>query len=112
MRLASALAFVTFATTATSRVDASNVYNANTSATITAINTYAGINQILFAISSLPNNPCSSPYLELSASLTDTNRQILLSRLLTAYTTKEIINIGYDSVTCGPNGYVWVARIG
>lgn len=96
-----------------SPIHAANTYNTNTAHRITHVLTYTYDATILFHAENMPAIPgCAGNYFVIpnDASL-DTRHQIL-SRLLIAYSTREIINIGYDGVTCGPGGYIMVHRVG
>ena len=55
---------------------------------------------------------CKSNYFVIPSSVPQNRREMLLSRLLTAYAMKEKVNIGYDnSVECA-NSYIKVHRVG
>lgn len=65
----------------------------------------------------LTNQPASHPgcdptYFVISENVPESRRQMLLSRLLSAYAMKENVNIGYDSKGDCAHGYIRVHRAG
>lgn len=92
---------------------AQNQYNKNSPHVITEILTYPYDKTILFRVKDMPNIPgCSPQYFEISANASYESRTQTLSRLLTAYTAKELVNIGYDGENCAPSSYILVYRVG
>lgn len=86
------------------------VYDSNTMGRITAVVTYVGSDDILFAVDPMPAGPCST-YFVVSGSTSTSSRQQVLSRLLTAYSSQESVVVGYDGTTCyGP--YFSAHRVG
>lgn len=97
---------------AASPAAADNSYNANTYGHLATVLTYTGDTTILFSFDKMPTVPnCEGSYFVIPADQ-GLARQQELSRLLTAYSTHEFINIGYDGQTCGPNGYILAYRVG
>lgn len=92
---------------------AANQYNSNTTHVVSEVLNYYADRTILFRSQNMPNIPnCSGQYFVIPAEGDDVARAQLYSRLLTAYASKESVNIGYDGVNCGPSGYIMVYRIG
>lgn len=91
---------------------ADNSYNTSSSGQLSEVLTYTSDTTILFAFPNMPKVPnCTGRYFVIPADQ-GLAREQELSRLLTAYTTHEFVNIGFDGQTCGPNGYILVYRVG
>ena len=92
----------------------SAVYNDNMTGTVSQIMTYADGDYIYFTLSNQPTShqACSPQYFVISEDVPYQRRQMLLSRLLAAYTTKDAINIGFDNSGDCVHGYIRVHRIG
>jgi hypothetical protein len=111
-RVGRALCALAFTALAASPAAADNSYNANIYGHLTTVLTYTGDTTILFSFDKMPTVPnCAGVYFVIPAD-EGLARQQELSRLLTAYTMHEFINIGYDGQTCGPGGYILVYRVG
>ena len=81
---------------------------------LTGVFVYTDGDYIYFTLSNQPKNhpKCKSNYFVIPSSVPQNRREMLLSRLLTAYAMKENVNIGYDnSVECA-DGYIKVHRVG
>ena len=90
-----------------------NTYNANSTHTITSILTYSTNRIILFSGSNMPNVAgCNNTYFVIPPEGDEVARSLVYSRLLTAYASKEPVNIGYDNKSCGYDGYIMAYRIG
>ena len=89
-------------------------YNANMQGVVTNVLTYAVDGRIFFRLSNQPSShpQCASDYFSIDASVPDTARSQLLSRLLVAYTTGEAITVGYDSQGDCSHSRIRVHRIG
>lgn len=90
-------------------------YNANFSGKVTAVLTYTYSTQILIRVEGQPTThpECTAlDYLVIDPNTPDNIRQLVLSRLLTAYTTGEVVNIGYDKDSSCVNGRIKVFRVG
>jgi hypothetical protein len=75
--------------------------------------TYTDELTVLFKVTNPPVVPnCNVSHFVVPASVPAENRQLILSRLLTARAGGETIYIGYDGQTCGPLGFVRVYRVG
>jgi len=89
-------------------------YNANIKGVIDDDYVYTDGNHIYFRFVNQPteHSVCKPNYFVLGADIPSDRLDRLLTRLLTAHTTKEEINIGYDnSVECA-RGYIKVHRVG
>lgn len=92
---------------------AQNSYNSNIRGRVDQLITYVGDATILFTIDPMPVTPqCGQRYFRIAPTLPLDQRQQLFSRLMTAYTTHEQINIGYDSQTCSQEDFIVVYRVG
>lgn len=82
--------------------------------TLTGVYVYTDGDYIYFRLNNQPTShpKCKSNYFVIPSTVPQNRREMLLSRLLTAYSMKEKVNIGYDnSVECA-NGYIKVHRVG
>lgn len=89
-------------------------YNDNLQGTLTGVYVYTDGDYIYFTLNNQPTShpKCKSNYFVIPSTVPQNRREMLLSRLLTAYSMKERVNIGYDnSVECA-NGYIKVHRVG
>lgn len=110
MRMALSIALAMFFS---AQAGAQNTYNNNQKYKIIEVITYTGDSTILFRPQTMPIIPgCVANYFIIPPNFPLESRQQALSRLLTAYTTNELINIGFDGQVCGPNGHVLAYRIG
>lgn len=89
-------------------------YNANMGGVVVDVLTYADTDSIYFRLANQPaSHPaCNAAYFALSASVPEARRNRLYARLLTAKTTGEPINIGYDDVGDCADGYIRAHRVG
>ncbi|EGQ9394783.1 hypothetical protein ACPF4W_001165 [Vibrio cholerae] len=74
-------------------------YTANFSGLITGVLIYPGSTLILISIEGMPKNhpKCKTlDYMAVDPDISSESRELVISRLLTAYATKERVNIGYD----------------
>lgn len=74
-------------------------YTANFSGKITQVLTYPGSTLILIRVENTPRShpKCSLiDYMAIDPNISADSRQLIMSRILLAYSTKEVINIGYD----------------
>jgi len=102
------LLFTTFSFTASAN------YNANMQGVLQDVMIYTDNDHIYFRLENQPTTHpvCQSSYFVIENSIPMDRRQMLLSRLMTAYVTKERVNIGYDaSVECA-HGHIKVHRVG
>ena len=69
---------------------------------------------ILFKLDNQPSThpECSPTYFAIATDVSDTAVNRMLSRLLTAYTTKSTVNIGFDNESDCGNGYIRAHRVG
>lgn len=89
-------------------------YNDNMKGIPTKVAVYTDGDYIYFTLNNQPTShpKCRSNYFVIPSSVPQNRREMLLSRLLTAYAMKEKVNIGYDnSVECA-DGYIKVHRVG
>ncbi len=93
---------------------ASAIYNANISGKVTAIWAYTEADHIYFKLDNQPTSHpvCNPNFFVIDAALPAPRMDRLFARALTAKTTGETINIGYDATTECQNGYIKVHRIG
>lgn len=89
-------------------------YNANIQGVVTKVLTYTGDGRIFLRLSNQPSShpQCSTDYFSIDASVSDSVRSQLLARLLVAYSTGEVVNIGYDSQGDCSHGRIRVYRVG
>ncbi len=88
-------------------------YNANISGVVTNVLTYdSGL--ILFRLDNQPSShpTCKATYFAIALDVKDVAVSRMLSRLLTAHTTKTSVNIGFDNTADCGNGYIRVHRVG
>ncbi len=88
-------------------------YNANHSSVITGVFVYTDTDDIYITLKNKPEAKCNNTYFVISSSVPEVRRQMLLSRLLLAFASKETTNIGFDAQegAC-VSGYVRVHRVG
>lgn len=90
-------------------------YNANMKGVIQNLNVYAAGDYIYIKLKNQPaSHPgCNPSYFVITGDLPENRRNMLFSRLLAAYMSKESVNIGYDSQAgdCA-DGYIRVHRAG
>ena len=89
-------------------------YNANMQGVVTTVVTYAGGDYIYFKLHNQPTSHplCKTDFFVIHASTPPDRLDRMLSRLLTAYTTGETVNIGYDDAGDCAHGRIRVHRIG
>ncbi|GAB1624083.1 hypothetical protein AAOGI_41330 [Agarivorans albus] len=90
-------------------------YNANFSGRITHVLTYTYTPLILIRLEGQPSSHpvCGSlDYLAIDGNTPDSIRMQVLSRVMTAYTTGEVINIGYDKEGDCVGSRIRVHRVG
>ena len=94
---------------------ASAGYNANFVGKVTHVLTYTYSTQILIKVEGMPEThpECTKlGYMVIADDTPDNIRQSVLARLLTAYTTGEEVNIGYDKDSSCVSGRMKVFRVG
>lgn len=89
-------------------------YNANMRGEVEGVYIYTDADYIFFRLKNQPvSHPsCDATFFVISEALPYERRQMLLSRLLTAFASGEALNIGYDSQSECANGYIRVHRVG
>lgn len=92
---------------------ASAGYNANMSGEVTHVMTYTS-GLVLFRLKNQPatHPECTATYFAIAVDVNDIATNRMLSRLLTAHTTKVPVNIGFDNASDCGNGYIRVFRVG
>ena len=92
---------------------ASAGYDANVSGKVTSLLTYPS-GKVLFSLDTQPteHNSCNRQYFALAANLPEQAMSRMYARLLTAYSTEEKINIGYDAVGDCASNYIRTHRVG
>jgi len=88
-------------------------YNANLSGKIVNVLTYPN-GLVLIHLDNQPTTHpvCTPTYFAIGTDVPSQGANRMLSRLLTAYTTKEVIKIGYDSAGGCADTYIRIHRIG
>jgi hypothetical protein len=94
-------------------------YTANFQGVITHVLTYPGSTLILIRVSNMPTShpKCTNlDYMAIDPAISSESRQLVMSRILTAYSTKETVNIGYDkdsnSDSCVSGDRLRIHRVG
>ena len=89
-------------------------YDANMKGMVKHTAVYTSGDYIYFTLENQPSSHpgCNPAYFVISESVPYERRQMLLSRLLMAYASKENVNIGYDSQGGCTHGYITVHRVG
>lgn len=89
-------------------------YNANMQGEVKGVYVYTDADHIYIVLKNQPTSHpvCKPNYFVIPASVPAERRQMLLSRLLTAYASKEVVNIGYDATGNCANTYIQVHRVG
>lgn len=90
-------------------------YDANFTGKVTHVLTYPYSKLILLKVEGQPTSHpiCSSfDYLAIDTDVEPESRQMVLSRLLVAYTSGETINIGYDSKDECAGNRIKIYRVG
>lgn len=89
-------------------------YNANMSGTVTSVVTYTEADYILFRLDNQPSShpTCNPNYCIIAAVVSADRRKAILSRLLLAKASGEVINIGHDNASECSSGYIQVSRVG
>lgn len=90
-------------------------YDANFQGEVTEVLTYADSDNVLIRVSGRPTSHpiCTRfDYIVIDGSIPEARRQAMLSRVLLAYSTGEVINIGYDSKDECIGSRIKVYRIG
>lgn len=93
---------------------ASAQYNANMTGVIKNLITYTDGDWIYLRLENQPatHSKCNPSYFVIANDVPEPRRQVLLSRLMLAYASKESVNIGFDnSVDCA-HGYIRIHRVG
>ena len=88
-------------------------YNDNMVGEVSAVMTYTN-GLILFRLKNQPTSHpiCNKAYFAIATDVKDVAVNRMLSRLLTAHTTKVPVNIGFDNAADCGNGYIRVHRVG
>lgn len=94
-------------------------YTANFRGVITDVLTYPGSTLILIKVTNMPKShpKCTMlDYMAIDPAISSESRQLVMSRILTAYTTKETVTIGFDkeshSDSCTGGSRMHVHRVG
>ncbi len=89
-------------------------YNANIKGTLTIVALYTDDDFIYLRTDNMPEShpTCKTNYFVISDDIPLERRQMLLSRLMMAYASKEEVNIGYDKDGNCIHGYMRVHRAG
>ena len=94
-------------------------YTANFRGEVKAVLTYPGSTAILIRVEGMPTShpKCTNTdYMAIDPAISSESRQLIMSRLLLAYSTKEKINIGYDkdsnTDSCTHGNRMKVHRVG
>lgn len=89
-------------------------YNSNIRGELEGVYVYTDHDAIYFRFKNQPTShpSCKSTYFVISGSVPQERRDQLLSRLMLALASKELVNIGYDSQGNCASGYIRVHRVG
>ncbi len=90
-------------------------YDANFSGKITHVLTYPGTTKIYIRVEGQPTSHpvCTSlDYLSIPSDISAESRNLVMSRILSAYATGEKINIGYDKTAGCSDNRIRVYRVG
>ena len=88
-------------------------FNDNIKGKITEVITYTDGDYIYFRMENPPSHPtCNNTYFVIEETVPYERRQMLLSRLLVAFTTQQEVNIGFDNAGNCVHSYVRVHRVG
>lgn len=89
-------------------------YDSNIKGTLEGVYVYTDHDAIYFRFKNQPTShpSCKATYFVISGSVPQERREQLLSRLMLALASKELVNIGYDSQGNCANGYIRVHRVG
>jgi hypothetical protein len=92
---------------------ASAGYNDNMVGEVTHVMTYTS-GLVLFRLKNQPatHPECTATYFAIAVDVNDVAANRMLSRLLTAHTTKVPVNIGFDNAASCGNGYIRAYRVG
>lgn len=106
--------FIAFVFMSVISVNSFAAYNANMTGEITDVLVYTDGDYIHIRLKNQPSThpSCNPAFFIIPETVPADRRQALLSRALTAYASKENINIGYDALGDCANGYIQVHRIG
>lgn len=103
------IVFIVFLTTNVSNAG----YNDNLVGEVTHVMTYSN-GLILFRLKNQPSShpTCNETYFAIATNVAETAANRMYTRLITAHTTKQPVNIGFDNAgDCG-NGYIRTHRVG
>jgi hypothetical protein len=90
-------------------------YDANFSGKITNVLTYTGSTQILIRVEGQPTShpTCTTlDFLSIAPDISTESRNLVMSRILSAYATGEKVNIGYDKTAGCVGSRIRVHRVG
>ncbi len=89
-------------------------YNSNIKGELEGVYVYTDGDYIYFRFKNQPTThaSCDPTYFVISEDIPLERRQMLLSRLLMAYASKEQVNIGYDKSGNCVHGHIRVHRVG
>lgn len=89
-------------------------YNSNMQGELEGVYVYTDGDYIYFRLKNQPDShpACNPFFFVISETVPYERRTMLLSRLLAAYSTKEIVNIGFDGQGACVHGYIQAHRVG
>ena len=89
-------------------------YNANMSGVLTDVITYTDADYIYLKLDNQPTSHpnCNPSFFVIATDVSLQMKQMLLSRLLTAYALNESVKIGFDNAGNCAHGYIRVHRVG
>jgi hypothetical protein len=90
------------------------VYNANISGVLTTLSAYADGDYIYIQLANQPSShpSCNPAYFVIEETVPADRRKMMLARLMSAYVTKEAVNIGYDATGSCVHTFIRVHRVG
>jgi len=89
-------------------------YNANMEGVLKTLAVYADGDYIYIQLENQPSShpTCNATFFVVTAGVTESRRQFIMSRLSMAFATKEMVNIGYDAQGDCADGYIRLHRVG
>ncbi len=90
-------------------------YDANFTGKVTQVITYSYSTLILIKVTGQPTKHAvctNADFLAIANDVSAESRQLIMSRLMLAYATGEVVNIGYDKTGGCVDGRIRVYRVG
>ena len=89
-------------------------YNANMQGKLSDVMVYSDGDYIYLRLENQPDShpQCNPSYFVIAATVPLERRKMMLARLMMAYASGEVVNLGYDSQGDCSHGYIRVHRVG